>query len=282
MTATAAVAAQAPPCPDAAITLDHLSWSGIQMYKQCSRKFYFHYIEKAPKEFVPSALAFGGAFHLAIEVIQEARIEGAAIPPLDRLISRYEAGWKENVAGAPEVMFGKTDDEGTLRELATRMLAAYREFVVQNAPASDPARIIAIEHQDRFNLLADVPPFEARMDLVEVSGPDLIVTDFKTSKSRWNETTIREHVPQLTLYSHAVLNMVRELGVKRIVPRFVVITKAKKPVVQVIEPKLCQDDATRLKQQVAEVWTAIQKKMFLPHEGWQCSQCPFRRRCLGS
>ena len=271
--------AQAPPST-AASGLDHLSWSGIQMYKQCQKKYFFKYIEKVPVEFVPASLAFGAAFHRAAEFLQQRQIEGAALPQLDELLAQYHAGWKEITTEAAEIAFPKNDDAGTLSELASRMLSCYRDHVEQTAGAQ-PSRIIAIEHAHRFRLLADVPPIEMRLDLLELSGPDLIVTDIKTSRSRWNELKIQESLPQLVLYAYGLLDMVRELGAKRIVPRFLVVTKGKKPVVQIIEPKATQEDAVKLRQQVSEAWSAIKAGVFIQRESWQCAQCPYKKRCLG-
>ena len=120
-----------------------------------------------------------------------------------------------------------------------------------------------------------------RLDLLELQGSDLIVTDLKTSRSRWNELKVQEHLPQLVLYSYGLLLLLRDLGATRIVPRFVVITKAKKPQVQTFVPTAGQCDVDRLKRMVSETWGAIQKNVFLQREGWGCGQCPFQRRCLG-
>lgn len=122
-----------------------------------------------------------------------------------------------------------------------------------------------------------------RLSIVSIkrASKGVIVSDVKTSRSRWNETTIRENLPQLILYANGLLPLVKELGAKRIVPRFVVVTKAKKPVVQVIEPKATQDDVARLKDQVSATWSAIQAGIFVKRESWACMQCPFQKRCLG-
>ena len=73
----------------------------------------------------------------------------------------------------------------------------------------------------------------------------------------------------------------RELGANRILTRFVVVTKGKKPAVQVLQPQASQDDVTRLKQTVSGTWSAIKTGLFVKRESWQCSSCPFRRQCLG-
>ncbi|HEY3319184.1 MAG TPA: PD-(D/E)XK nuclease family protein [Planctomycetota bacterium] len=281
MIATVPAVAPVSSSAGAAALPDHLSWSGVQCYSQCPKKFFFRYIAQAPVEFVPASLAFGGAFHRAAEHLQQARMEGAPLPAVEALLGSYDQAWKEDASKAPEVLYAKGEDAASLRELASRMLTAYRQHVVANAAQAAGVQIIAIEHAHRFTLLPGVPPIEMRLDLLELNGADLIVTDVKTSRSRWNEMKAQEHLPQLVLYSVGLVPLLRELGAKRIVPQFTVVTKAKSPAVQVLEPKASQADVDRLKRMVGETWDAVQKEVFVQREGWQCAQCPFKARCLG-
>jgi len=134
----------------------------------------------------------------------------------------------------------------------------------------------------RFRLLAEVPPIEMRLDLLELhSNGDLVIEDFKTSKSRWPDSKVQESLPQMLIYALGLLPVLRDVGAKRVVPRFTIITKAKTPVVQILEPQATQSDVDRLKHDVAETWNAIQANIFVPRQSWQCAQCPFRKRCLG-
>jgi CRISPR/Cas system-associated exonuclease Cas4 (RecB family) len=277
MTATALAAAAAPPCQPA-VSLDHLSWSSLKTYSTCPRRFAYRYIEQVPEEFTAASLAFGSAFHTAVDAIHQSRIEGACFQSADIFMRRYSEAWSANVAESP-VQFAKGEDAITLHDTASRMLAAYLEYLATQSAAGT---IIAIEESLRFHLLLNVPPLEMRLDLLELTPDgDLIVSDLKTSRSRWNEEKAREHLPQLVLYANGLMPLLRELGAKRIVPRFVVVTKAKKPAVQVLEPVASQNDVTRLKEQVADTWTAIQAGVFVKRESWACQQCPYRKRCLG-
>lgn len=276
MTATAIAAAPATSRrPTAA--LDHLSWSSIKTYATCPQRFAFRYLEQVPEEFTAASLAFGSAFHAAVDAIHQARIEGAPLPTVDVAIRRYSEAWSINVLDAP-VQFAKGEDAITLHETATRMLAAYLEHLANSATGT----IIAIEESLRFRLLLNVPPLEMRLDLLELTaGGDLIVSDLKTSRSRWNDEKAREQLPQLLLYASGLMPLLRALGATRIIPRFVVISKAKKPAVQVLEPQASQADVTRLKEQVADTWSAIQAGVFVKRESWACMQCAYRKRCLG-
>jgi CRISPR/Cas system-associated exonuclease Cas4 (RecB family) len=276
---TAVLSEPAPPC-SVAVPLDHLSWSGIKSYATCPRKFAFRYIDQVPEEFKPSSLAFGSAFHTAVERVQEARLQGLSVPPLDEILNAFDTAWSNETLGT-DVQFCKEEDAQSLRELAQRMLAVYSEYAALETTLPEPAQIISIEHSNRFHLLADVPPIESRIDLLELQGTDLIVSDLKSSRSRWNETKVQEAVPQLVLYAMGLLPLMRELGATRIVTKFVVVSKAKKPVVQVLQPQASQDDVVRLKQTITETWSAIQTGLFVKRESWACAQCPYKYRCLG-
>jgi len=276
---TAVLAEPAPPC-SVAVPLDHLSWSGINAYKTCPRKFAYRYLENVPEEFKPSSLAFGSAFHIAVEKVQEARLQGLNVPPLDEILNAFDIAWSNETLGH-DILFCKEEDETSARNLAQRMLAVYSEYAALEATLPGPAQIISIEHSNRFRLLADVPPIESRIDLLELHGKDLVVSDLKTSRSRWNDTKVLEAVPQLVLYATGLLPLMRELGATRIVTKFVVVTKAVNPKVQVLQPQASQDDVVRLKQTITETWSAIQTGLFVKRESWACAQCPYKNRCLG-
>jgi hypothetical protein len=273
--------ASAPPpagTPKKPLELDHLSWSAIATYLACPAKFRFRYLDQAPAEFTPSALAFGGALHSVFASVHQARLEGREIPTETDLLEAYTQGWLQETANRPDVQFGRDETPETLTEQARRMIAAYRTHALEHAQES---QVLAIEEPERFRLLRSVPPLEMRLDLLERQGEALVITDFKTAGLAWNEEKVREHRPQLRLYALGCRGLLRELGAQRVVLRFVVVTKGKHPKVQVLEPKATQEDVARLKRLVADVWSAVQAGIFVQREGWPCGQCPFKARCLG-
>ncbi|MCW8129369.1 MAG: PD-(D/E)XK nuclease family protein [Planctomycetota bacterium] len=275
-------AAAAPPSVETeAGLLDHLSWSGVTTYLQCPKKFNYRYLTDTPEERKSAALLFGGAFHRAAEVALQARLEGRPFPALAELLAEYDRAWQEESAEAAEIVFAKGDDAASLHGLAERMLSAFTQHLEAEVRAAPHRRILALEHEDRFRLLPDTPPVEARLDLLELDGADLIVSEIKTSKSRWNEQKVAEALPQLVVYAHALMPLLREVGAKRIRPRFVVVTKAKTPVVHVLEPQATQADVLRLREQVGEVWKGIRAGVFPARDGWWCTACPFRTACQG-
>jgi hypothetical protein len=145
--------------------------------------------------------------------------------------------------------------------------------------AGPQGEVIAIEHEAEFRLLPDAPPFKARLDLLEVRDDELVITDFKTSRCSWSEQKVRDNLPQIVIYAHAASQIIRDLGVRRVIPRFVVLTKGASPKVQVLKPQASQSDVDRLKSLTADVWNAVQAGACVRREGWQCKGCPFRERC---
>lgn len=264
-----------------AISLDHLSWSGLTTYKQCPRRFKFRYIDKVPEERTGSALLYGGAIHQAVERIHESRLSGEKLPCVAALLKEYESAWNENAAQKPEISFAKGEDAPALKDLALRTLSAYRQHVVDTRV--NKTEVLAIEQPARFHLLkdSDIPPIEARLDLVEKSGDAIIITDFKTSRSSWNDAKVQENLGQVVLYGHAIMPMVREFNAKRVITRFIVLTKGKQPKVQVLEPRPEQSDVVRLKETASDVWSGIKNSVFPRNESWACKGCPFRTACLG-
>jgi hypothetical protein len=270
------------PSPPEIMKIDHLSYSSLTTYAMCPRKYYYRYLVDAPHEFIAAVLAFGGAFHRVVEMIHRARIEGRPIPDHGALLNCYQDEWSLATALGIPVVYAKTEDELSLRDMASRMISAYREHLLAADALHPPAQIVAIEHAERFRLLPDVPPIEMRVDLLEIDRDgQVIVTDVKTSRSCWTDIKLREALPQLILYARGLMPIVRALGATKIVPRFTVVTKSKAACIQELSPSATQDDLDRLKQQVQDVWHSIQNQVFVQRTGWQCAQCPYKKRCLG-
>lgn len=160
----------------------HLSWTSISLYNQCPRRFQYQYVERAPAERVSASLLFGSGFHQAVLMgIHRARRIGLAIPNEEALLAHFESGWEEAGEGRPEVVFAKGEDRAVHREMARRMLEAYRTHLEQ---ALAPAEVVAVETEVRFRWLDDLPPLLARLDLVERRGDEVLITDLKTSRCR--------------------------------------------------------------------------------------------------
>ena len=113
----------------------YLSHSQLSLMRSCPRKFAFTDVEKAPPDFIPVSLIFGGAIHAALELHYRAMLEGLTVTH-GALLSAYHDAWrrqKEQTCSSVAVRFIKGDDDDTVHVLADRML---RAFV--NSPLAKP------------------------------------------------------------------------------------------------------------------------------------------------
>lgn len=249
----------------------YLSWSAISTYQSCSLRYMFRYVENLPEETVSASLVFGGAIHSAVEHHFRALLHGNPPPSHDELFAAYTAGWTDRES--QEVQFGKTDDRQSLDDLARRMIAAFQ--------ASDLAKpsgtIVGIEEELGGELIPGIPDLLARIDLLVDYGDALVLTDFKTAKSRWSEEHVRDSAGQLLLY-HELVKPVADGRPVRL--EFAVLTKTKAPdlVRHTVTASPRQIDRTR--RIVERVWSAIESRLYYPSPSpMNCPSCPFRRQC---
>ena len=253
---------------------DYISHAQISTYQRCPLQFFFRYVAGLEPEFVSSSLVFGGAIHAAIESHMQSVMEGAEPPPLDELVDVYERA-VNNESDAP-IRFGKGETVDSLRDLAVRMLTAFRASEVSKLDT----RIVAIEETIRGPVIPDCPDVLGRLDLVTLDGDSLLITDFKTSRSSWNAENVRQAAPQQLLYTELVQPLAAAFGDRPIRVEWIVLSKTKQPKVE--RHQLTPDSAQikRTKQIVRRVWQAIVAGHFYPSpSAMNCSSCPYRTAC---
>jgi putative RecB family exonuclease len=264
---TAIQQALSPPRPK---TFDHISYSAISAFQSCPLRFYFRYILGLPQPTISSSLVCGSAMHSAIQFHFEQLLMGKTTPDLDMLLDIYQDYW-----GSVDetVYFGKGDDRDTLGSLADRLL---KEFI-----KSDFARpqgvILGVEEELRGQIIPGCPDLLARVDLLIDTGAELVVSDFKTSRSSWSDDKVDDGAPQLLLYSELVKPLADGRPIKL---AFAVLTKTKVPVLTVHDVPLDAQQMERTKRTVERVWKAIQAGNFYPNPSpLNCPTCAFREPC---
>lgn len=249
---------------------DYLSYSAITTYQGCPLRYFFRYVAGLPERTVSSSLVFGSAIHRAVEHHFNELLIGNEPPTLEALVGEYDRHWQEVDAAA--VQFGKEENIDTLSGLATRVLGAFQ----LSSAAIPEGRIVGIEEELRGPVVAGCPDLLGRIDLLIETAEELVVTDFKTSRSRWSREQANDAAGQLLLYHELVRDFVR----KRVRLRFAVVTKAKEPAVDLLEVPVDNARIDRTKRIVERVWRAIQSGVFYPApSAQQCATCSFREPC---
>ena len=251
--------------------LDHVSHSSISCFQQCPLKWRFRYVDKLEEDFKGVALVFGSSVHAAVERHFQSILETGGPPTLEQLLEAFDECWQS--FDAASIRYGKNDDAESMRELAVRMLETFQgsEF------AKPTGTIVAVEESMRGEFVQGMPDVLARVDLAVQDGDELVLTDFKTSRSRWNANQAQSNAEQLLLYADLAG---RVLDGKRIKLQFAVVTKTKTPVLEVHE--VCYD-AARLKRSKAifgKVWEAIKSGVYYPAPSqMNCYGCGYRKAC---
>ena len=272
-TADVSTTTEVHPTPDLP---PHLSWSQIDTMRRCPRKFAYTYVEQVVPEFVPSSLLFGSAIHNAIEAHYQALLEDQ---PLGReqLLDIFQGRWQQRdqrFADIP-VQFNRNEDEASLFQRAEGMLDA----LLATDIARPEGRILAVEEQAHVELREDLPPLLARLDLIWQSEQAVHVADFKTARSRWGPEKVREGADQLNIYHRAAQPLADSLDLP-LQLHFAVLTKAKKPVAQVLDVPPPEEGDDRLIRTVEQVWSAMKGGHYYANPSpMNCSTCPFKARC---
>jgi putative RecB family exonuclease len=250
---------------------DYVSWSAFTTYQHCPLKYFFRYVAGLPEPTISSTLIFGAAIHQAVEFHFNALLAGEPVPATAHLFAQYQQYWQRT--GIDTEQLNLAEEHRSLHELAYKMLTAFQASTV----AQPSGKIIGVEETLRGALIENCPDVLGRVDLVVEEEQDLVITDFKTSRSRWQEEQVREGAGQLLLYAELIKDW---LPHKRIRLQFAVITKTKQPVVE-IWPVVAETQAMdRNKRILGKIWEGIERQHFYPAPShWHCSSCAFKTAC---
>jgi putative RecB family exonuclease len=190
---------------------------------------------------------------------------------LEELLAHYRTEWQER--RSENLRIGRDDGEATFDDLARRILLGFQSSAV----AIPNGRILAIEEELRGAVVPGLPDLLGVVDLVVETPEELIVRDWKTSRSRWSAEQVEEASEQLLLYGELARDLVPGKPVRI---EFVVFTKTKEVAIEQHALLPTQARVDRTKRVMQRVWRAIQAKHFYPAPApLACGGCPFREPC---
>jgi len=252
---------------------DYVSWSSLSTFRTCPLKYKFRYIDGLPEESVSSALIFGTGIHTAIEQHFQAILSGDPKPDLDALLFAYRSAWLPHDPDA--IQFGSSETRASLDALASKMLTVF----LASPAASVKGRVLGVEEEIRGMLVEGVPDLFGRIDLLTEDSDSLIITDIKTSRGKWSPEQVEDSSEQLLLYSR----LASEISPgKKIVTRFLVLTKTKEPVLEEHVAEVKPEKFARTLAGAQRVWQAMQMGIFYPAPSVVgCAGCGYRSACRG-
>jgi len=247
-----------------------LSYSAIKAYASCPLRYFFRYIAGLPEPTIAASFLFGQAVHRAVEHHFQRLLAGERAPTAAELLVEYQAGW--HAADLP-VRFGKDEKADSLDRLAERMLQA---FVVSDL-ATPAGKILGVEETLRGQIIPGLPEVLGRVDLIVETRDELVITDWKTSRSRYTQDQIEDSAAQLLLYGELAQDFAPG---KRLRLEFGVLTKTKE--VSIERHSFAADPAQlhRTKRVIERVWRAIAAGHYFPApSAMNCASCPYRAPC---
>ncbi len=249
--------------------IDHLSASQINLYLLCGLKYRFQYVDKLPKPFKPSGLAFGSVIHSSVDWFHKQRIQKRQVS-LDDLYRIMEADWYSQQC-EEEIKFKEGEDANKLLFMAKEMLSLYYHSPLNGlVQAEFPFRIPLVNPQNGENLGV---PIEGFIDLIEAGDT---ITEFKTSAKTMDAGSL-DDLLQLTAYSYAYRML---FGKEPKTLKVVNFVKTRTPKLNVMEAKAReQKDYARLFHLAQEVLKGIRLGIFFPRQSFLCKDCEYELPC---
>jgi len=255
------------------VELDHLSYSSISLYQTCPRAWRYRYVEKIPTP-ASASLAFGSAFHSAIETIIARRAIDQPVEP----VAAWTAAWE--VATQQEIDYqGELPEELSNQGLRLLTHKDTADLLNSIVPMLDADGQPVIEKRVELRVPGVPVPIIGYIDTILSNG---IPADFKTSTRAWTEDKAREEL-QPAYYLAALNQMGYSQNPSHEFQHFVFV-KTKVPQIQIIPTVHPPADWLWLFGAVQEVWRGIEAGVFPPNPGsWRCSEryCEYWSRCRG-
>lgn len=229
--------------------IEHLSYSSINTFLMCSKRWQLKYIDKHPEETGPN-LIFGGAWHKMINLIIEG--EKPKVAWSQAFNAKLE---EENVTGDWFIEYDV---------LGQRMIdvPVIQEAIQQLKPLNNES----VEKRVELKIPGMPVPLVGYIDMIDEFGP----IDFKTTARKWNQSqadqSLQPTIYIASLYQAGLISLPATF-------RYIIFTKTKNPVVQVLETERTIQDIYNLFDLVSDVWKAINKEAFVANtQGWHCSE----------
>ena len=248
--------------------MDHLSSSQINLFLLCGLKYRYQNIEKRPKPFRPSALAFGGALHSTISWLHKQEMEGRKVSP-DFVLRIFDADWYSQKTDM-EIRYKDNERELGLIILAKQMLQLFLEEPRKPVKGTEvPFTIPLVNPRTKEDLGITLEGF---FDVIEA---DDTIVEYKTSATTISQSDVDNHL-QLTAYGYAFEQLFRKPPNGFRIVNFV---KNKKPKIVTTETERTSANYEAFFFLVKEVLKAIRVGTFHPRPGYWCKDCEYRDVC---
>lgn len=242
--------------------IKHLSFSQLDVFTKCQRKYEFQYIEKIRTP-INGDLLRGDAYHKAIAHAYTGIAIYKEKPGIDEVLSVYSDIWNKRLndkitidegeeIDIPAVDF-KGKDPGKMKDDGIKLLTLYYRTILP--------KIIPYEVEVRKTNVYEDIPLLAYMDLIDLEG---IVIDHKLKSKMFSEGELAKDL-QSSFYGLV-------LGVDELNFNFHAAIAVKEPHIEIMPLKRTRDDIDWVGRMAIAAWKQIWSGIFVPSPaGWWCS-----------
>jgi len=226
---------------------DHLSYSSVNKYLQCPKRWHYDYVIAPGKMIKSLALGLGSVYHKALEILYTT--------------GDMEVGRKMLVDFASE--------NGRFAQKEIKAISTCFENYCREIYPQYQSRVEKVELIGRVDIAGVSVPLEYRMDLVTTDG---VIVDHKTVGRMKPEI---EYSFQFDLYAYAYYK------VYRVFPKRVEYHNAYKSNggVEVVGKSPRISDTFKAIECVSGALKGIENDIFMPKYGKQCNFCPHKEIC---
>ena len=250
--------------------MNYISVSQLNLYRACSLKYKFTYIDKLPKPFKSSALAFGAAVHSAIEWLHKERMKGKEVS-LEALHKIFSIDWYSQKVDTV-IHYKKGETELELLDKAKGLLTLYYDEGPREVSGSEVPFKVPLVDLSTGEVL-DIP-LMGYMDLVE---NEETITEIKTTATVLDIENLDVQF-QLLAYHYAFETLFKK---KPKSLKIINLVKNKKPRMEIRETKHLKRDHRWFFHTVKEVIRGIRQGLFFPNPSFRGRGCEFQEQCVG-
>lgn len=230
------------------------SVSQFGTYKRCPRIYKYRYLYGIPTKPKPY-FDFGATLHRVVESITRLEARGREVD-LDTAIELLDRHWRTR--GYTSKVQERRDYEEAKEIL--------KIFLEENARVQGET----VGMEKKFTINLDGSDIYGVIDRVDREGGELMVLDYKTSKSTLSKNKLREDL-QLLTYTMGAEKLYEEK------PSRVGLWYLRKNKVVMVDVE--EEDVEKVKEEVKGIIDSIREGDFKPRPGWECRNCDYDMLC---
>ncbi len=253
---------------------EHISVSSLNTYLRCPRQYEYRYIQHTPADHRSSALAFGSAVHEALAFFYSYIRSKKQEPASEEVAQAFRDAWKDQLDRDVPVLFSEKESEEFLNDLGVRMMEIFLEKAPRPHAVIDVEMPWAIEIHDHETGEV-LPRLVGVFDAVVRDGDAFCILEHKTGAKKWPADKLTFD-PQITCYTLAA----RQLGLGNAQVTIQLLTKTKKPALEIYNPSRTDADRDDFIEMAAGVMKAINAGAFFVCRDWHCKSCEYASRCV--